>query len=587
MPDAGEVDAGGTDAGTEPDAPMETIDGGGGDGGIPTGPIACTPATATVLCGARPCVDGYCCDGPCDGACRSCALAGSEGECTLVAALADPDAECAVEAPATCGTIGTCDGAGACAHHPATVTCDDGMACTSGDLCDGSGTCRGAAPTSCAPGAGNECCLASCGGSGCITTAGTCADVCGGAELRVGRACGGCGGAGASGLCQGGAVHPCDATNHDLCRAVSCGGSTYTCTNQGGTWAWRTTSGCDDGNACTHSDACAAGSCTGTSVTCTSTNCMTRACNGTASCTSTPRTGMTCDDGNACSYNDACNAGGTCAGGSTVTCTDSACLDRECNGTATCTETVRTGGACDDGMSCTYGEACNAAGACTGGSVITCDSMDTTCRDFSCNGTATCASAARNVGGTCDDGMTATTGDVCRSDGSCMGSVGCPPPTVACTNGAESRDRCTGARTIGRTVAATAPSYFTISGSAASTCSASNRFDSSCWDANADHAYRLYMRAGERATVRLRTQTACIGGSWSGTIKIFENAGCADTACTTEAICNDGGSDINQAYTATRDGWVIIVVDGYTAFDDEGQYRLDVTLTCNVAGCEC
>ena len=44
-----------------------------------------------------------------------------------------------------------------------------------------------------------------------------------------------------------------------------------------------------------------------------------------------------------------------------------------------------------------------------------------------------------------------------------------------------------------------------------------------------------------------------------------------------------------HSYTrASGEGWVVIVVDGSTAFDDEGQSRLTVQLTnCRVPGCEC
>jgi hypothetical protein len=42
-----------------------------------------------------------------------------------------------------------------------------------------------------------------------------------------------------------------------------------------------------------------------------------------------------------------------------------------------------------------------------------------------------------------------------------------------------------------------------------------------------------------------------------------------------------------HTYVAPRDGWIIIVADGSTAFDDEGDYTLRVTLTCGAGGCGC
>jgi hypothetical protein len=434
--DSGGMDAGAAaDAGRDPDAGTDggMSDGGMDDAGRPdagNGPIVCTPATAAAVCGARPCVDGFCCDEPCDGVCRSCGVTGSEGVCTLFAAGADPAGECSDDAPASCGTTGVCDGSGRCAFHPATVSCDDGQACTTDDACDGAGGCRGAAPPDCSPVAGNECCLGSCDtGGGCRTTAGSCADVCGGSSLSVGRTCEGCGPARAAGSCLGGAVHRCDAASHSPCQRVECGGVSYFCTSSGGTWAWRTSAACDDGDACTFGDLCNAGTCGGTRVTCTSTSCMTRTCNGTASCTETPRTGMSCDDANPCTHGDACTSAGTCAPAGTITCTGTACLARTCNGTASCTETPRTGMTCDDANACTYGETCGGGGTCGGGSVAVCP-PDTTCRVHACNGTSTCTAMARNVGGACDDGSAGTPIDRCQADGTCLGLT-CSPTLVS------------------------------------------------------------------------------------------------------------------------------------------------------------
>ena len=167
----------------------------------------------------------------------------------------------------------------------------------------------------CAPGAGNECCVASCAGAACATTTGACSDVCGGTELRVGQGCLGCGAANAVGACMGGATHLCNAAS--LCQTVTCGGTSYTCTNVGGTPAWRTASACDDGNACTTGDTCAAGACAGTlTVSCPAdTTCLTHVCTASATCVPTPRNvGGVCDDGNASTPIDRCAADGTCVG---------------------------------------------------------------------------------------------------------------------------------------------------------------------------------------------------------------------------------------------------------------------------------
>lgn len=567
----GDVVDGGVDAAMPPDG-----------GGTPR----CTAATAAAICGSLPCVDGYCCDQPCGGLCRSCAVPGWEGVCRPWAAGEDPDGECATD-PSVCGRTSFCDGMSGCAMRGSETTCDDAADCTTGDVCDGAGTCRGMAPSSCGPGVGNECCLGSCAaGVGCTTVASTCADSCTTDTLTTGETCGGCGAAGAVGTCGGGATHSCTAASHVACDARTCGGATYYCTNDGGTWGWRTAARCDDGMTCTYNDVCGtSGTCTGTAVTCTSSTCATRACNGTATCTVTPNAGATCDDANACTYGDVCDASGGCAGTS-ITCTSSPCTTRTCNGTASCAVTPRTG-ACDDGMACTYGDTCDSGGTCTG-TTINCSAMSTTCRGYTCNGTSTCATMAINLGGSCSDGDPLTMGDTCRSDGNCLGSTGCPPPAAACATGAESRSGCGNARVIGRTPAGAAGGT-RVSGS---TCSGSNSFGAACGGAAGggnDHAYRIYMLTGERIDIEARTSSPCGGTDYNGVFRILENTGCTSTACTTQVSCRAAFSFHSASYTAPRDGWVILVMDGQTisGTPQNGSYTLDVDLTCAASGCGC
>lgn len=52
--------------------------------------------------------------------------------------------------------------------------------------------------------------------------------------------------------------------------------------------------------------------------------------------------------------------------------------------------------------------------------------------------------------------------------------------------------------------------------------------------------------------------------------------------------CRDRVGSGAQTYVAPRDGWIVLIVDGSTAFDDEGTYTLRVRLSgCAAAGCEC
>lgn len=285
----------------------------------------------------------------------------------------------------------------------------------------------------------------------------------------------------------------------------------------------------------------------------------------------------------------AASAGTVCGG---RPCVDGYCCDVTCEGACRACDVPGSEGVCspsaagtlcDDADACTHGDRCDGAGAC-GGTAITCS--DTACLDRSCDGTANCAESILS-GATCDDGDATTSGDVCAADGSCSGTPsGCAMPADACTNGTQSRDRCANARIIGRAVAGSASGYVVND----DTCYASNRFDTSCWDAGADHAYRLFVRAGESVSVRYEVDWACPTydtTSWSGTLKILEGGGCDDRSCGTEVLCERYVDDYTTVYDATRDTWIVIVADGSTAFDDEGDYRLTVRLTCGAGGCGC
>lgn len=163
--------------------------------------------------------------------------------------------------------------------------------------------------------------------------------------------------------------------------------------------------------------------------------------------------------------------------------------------------------------------------------------------------------------------------------------VPCALPANACADGSESRDRCGGARAIGRR-SASDPAGYSVT---ADTCSASNRFDDCSWDQGNDHAYRIWLRAGERVSARITGRAASCFASPGITLKLYESTGCTDLTCGTDQWCHDFVSNGESfMHTATRDGWIVIVVDGPTAFDEEGRYTLNVALTgCATTGCEC
>ncbi len=118
-------------------------------------------------CKTLNCVDGVCCDTPCDGVCESCKVAGSEGKCTAIADGQDPDNEC-VGVPLDAGTEdagdaalnlpdggvalddskcgGKCNGKRACALADSKVTCGTAFCNTTTQqgrpACDSKGHCE-------------------------------------------------------------------------------------------------------------------------------------------------------------------------------------------------------------------------------------------------------------------------------------------------------------------------------------------------------------------------------------------------------------------------------------------------------------
>jgi hypothetical protein len=167
---------------------------------------SCGPKPPGALCSAggecasTVCAQGVCCKTACAGTCKSCAIAGSEGECINAPSGADPLSQCADQGATTCGTDGTCDGAGACRQYSGATTCADatctGSTATPSRTCNGAGVCLMALPVSCAP--------YLCGGGGaCRTSCASDAD-CLAPNVCTGTTCGppatgGMGGGGGSG----------------------------------------------------------------------------------------------------------------------------------------------------------------------------------------------------------------------------------------------------------------------------------------------------------------------------------------------------------------------------------------------------
>jgi hypothetical protein len=130
---------------------------------------------------------------------------------------------------------------------------------------------------------------------------------------------------------------------------------------------------CDDGSLCTRTDTCQSGICTGADpVTCTALDpchdagvCDT----GTGLCPNPAKpNGATCSDGNACTAADACS-GGACVGGPATVCDDgNPCTDDNCDSATGCVYTNNTA-PCDDGNACTTNDTCQ-FGTCVPGSPV-------------------------------------------------------------------------------------------------------------------------------------------------------------------------------------------------------------------------
>lgn len=152
--------SGGSDAGADAGA-GGTTGGAAGSGGVSSGAPNGSACTASSECKSKWCQDGFCCDGDCTGACRSCKAPGKEGTCTFAVTGTDPELECG-EPTATCS--GKCDGAGACAYPGKEKLCGP-ASCASGkqsaEACDGTGKCS---PVE------NDCGMYQCFGSACLTS---------------------------------------------------------------------------------------------------------------------------------------------------------------------------------------------------------------------------------------------------------------------------------------------------------------------------------------------------------------------------------------------------------------------------------
>jgi hypothetical protein len=415
-------------------------------------------------CLSDKCVDGFCCNSPCNGACEACNLTGKQGECTAVAkGVNDPHAICKKEDIATCKTTGTCDGNRACAVYEANAVCK-ASTCTvntfaGASKCDGAGNCVAGSTSLCAPFA--------CAATACVQTC-KADNECVGGNLCINGSCGkkaegaSCGGDGecSSTFCRDGVC--CEGACSGGCRSCNAAGKAGKCTfvaagvndprsvcKDAGSASCKNDGKCDGAGNCRNypaatecvAQSCNAGNNTGSfryecdgSGSCGKTkdpvSCAPGHCGGNA-CTLQCSTSQDCVAPNTCvngfcgkkPQGQVCNTDSECQQGN---CVDGVCCESTCTGACkTCNAPGKAGlcslagaGQSDPHRMCSAsGTACGTTGFCNAGGACAFASSSTTCGAASCNATAGLFTAASlcNGSGTC----------VAQSQMSCPNRLSC------------------------------------------------------------------------------------------------------------------------------------------------------------------
>ena len=347
-------------------------------------------------------------------------------------------------------TKDSCDPATGCQNTPVQGGCDDQDVCTVADHCD-QGVCVGE-PIDCSD--GNPCTYDNCDAKGgCVYTYNTmaCDD---GDPCTVADACskGACAGVAVSCDCQEQAdclkledgnvcngTLACDTAvlPHkcvvDLDTIVACppaSGTGKECleptcnpvTGECGLAPANDGGACNDANACTFAEACVKGACTGgVPPNCNDSNpCTTDWCDPGVGCVHDDNSAP-CSDDNICTAGDHC-ADGQCVPGDLLQCDDAnPCTADTCQPGIGCSHAALEG-PCDDGNSCTTGDAC-AAGQCKGVGSLECDDANPCTKDV-CLPQGGCAHEPLVAG--CSDGNPCTVSD------QCVNGVCTPGTPIAC-----------------------------------------------------------------------------------------------------------------------------------------------------------
>lgn len=447
-------------------------------------------------CESAQCVDGVCCESACQGACRSCALPGSPGQCVEIPAGApDPRKTCTDDGTASCGHDGLCDGKGACQLYAVGTACGSASckqgASTAASICNQAGQCVAPPSQTCSPYVCNgPTCFTSCtrdadcvAGRFCV--AGSCGKKPDGAECSGAGECesGFC----AQGICcNSGCTGACEACNLTatlgLCTAVSDGvpdpqgkckataqttcGTTGTCLAGACAYVAKDVP-CKPAACATTSSMTPAFTCDGhgTCTTPVDVPCGSFVCSG-AACLSTCSRDSDCVPPNSCVGNScglksngvACTVGRECGSGvcSEGVCCNSACSDASAGGLCMSCKVAGKVGTCspvqdgqrDPKQRCVASNAdagdCSNSGTCNGKGACKPWPTSTGCRQASCSGTAfypavncdgagNCPPAGASA---CDPYKCSTTSPscltTCTSDVDCVTGETCLKTTNRC-----------------------------------------------------------------------------------------------------------------------------------------------------------
>lgn len=368
----------------------------------------CVPPTTGCAedCGDGYCIDGVCCENPCD----------------------DPPA-CQTAEGATCADGKTC----VYANVDDGTECDDGDACTEKDACT-EGACAGTA-LDCDD--GNPCTADSCDQTdGCvndgtdITTTGCAPDtLCASGFKCAGNKRGDC--------------NPTDAVN---CSAMTIGCNLGTCDEGTGDCVATVLEDgavCNDGNECTTDDTCQSGNCTaGAPLVCDDGNaCTDDSCDTQSGCVATIDATNACavgGDGDPCTTGDHCDNTGACVGTPKSCPPSDQCHVGICNPSdGSCGQMNKDNGtACNDSKNCTKDEVCTNGVCADADSNSACLDGATGCTEVN---TRTCSCgpdyAVDAATKTCVRDLCSEVNNPCDPNATCSVAQGASAATCTCKPG--------------------------------------------------------------------------------------------------------------------------------------------------------